>query len=125
MAYYRGNFEKERAARRGWLLGYFMREASDDARATDQMEVKYWKFGRREATQHVAKYLRTGFECTLILSGTIVGTIDGKPVTLEAGEYVAIPPGVVSNFPTEILEDAVGLTIKAPSIEGDTVKLPS
>lgn len=67
----------------------------------------------------MCKFQRQSIECTFLLKGRISGNIDDKPVELQQGDYVVIQPGVKNNFPTAILEDATGLTVKAPSIEGD------
>ena len=124
MDYYRGNFYRESADLRGWLLGRFMAgKGVNDARNTDKFEVKFWKFKKGEDAKHLPKYQKTATECTFILKGKIMGEIKSQPIVLEAGEYVVIPPGTVSNFPKTVIEDVEGLTIKAPSAEGDTVKL--
>lgn len=121
MSYYRGNFYKERSDKRGWLVGQFMEKKS--GRHTDDVEIKFWKFAKGEDAKHVAKYLKTAVECGFILKGKITGIIGSEKVVLEAGEYVVIPPGVVSNYPIEILEDVEGLTVKAPSVYGDKVEV--
>ena len=55
------------------------------------------------------------FECTFILKGSTKAFIDGKEVVLSGGDYVVMQPGTPNNTVAEILEDAAGLTVKAPS----------
>lgn len=128
MNYYKGNFfedyEREYNPRRGWLLGQFMNEKNPDKRGTDKMAIKFWRFEKDKPTNHPAKYQRFAVECTFILKGRIRAQIDYNDIELTAGDYVVIPPNIVSNLAMTILEDAEGLTIKAPSCNpDDTVKL--
>jgi len=128
MNYYKGNFyqdyKREYPIRRGWLLGQFMNEKENDKRGTDKMAIKFWQFKKDEPTNHKTKYQRFSAECTFILKGKLRARIDSNEIELVAGDYVVIPANIVSNLALEILEDAEGLTIKAPScIPDDTVKL--
>jgi quercetin dioxygenase-like cupin family protein len=102
--------------RKFWIVGHFMPEGP---RKTDTAEIKYWQF-EPGPTGHPTK-MSTVFECTLILEGRVNGQVDGQPVDLAAGEYVVIPPGVVSNLPQIVYEKSAGLTIKAPSIPGSKI----
>ncbi|MGH9745154.1 MAG: hypothetical protein ACRD59_03455 [Candidatus Acidiferrales bacterium] len=118
--FYQGNFYEDyktsmETGGKGWIVGRFMR----DSRKTDALEIKYWKFDKGEDTKHTCKSLRTAVECTLILQGEIRGEIKGEKVILKAGSYVVIHPTVENNFPMEVLQDVVGLTIKSPSVGGD------
>jgi mannose-6-phosphate isomerase-like protein (cupin superfamily) len=124
MNYYRGNFYEEYKGsrdRRGWLIGQFM-DIEDGARKTEKVEIKFWEFHKGEETKHRPKHQKVATEFTFILKGRVRGEIDGQPVILQENDYVVIPAGVPNNFPTKILEDARGLTVKAPSIADDTVK---
>ncbi len=123
MNYYRGNFYREQTDHDGWLAGHFMPEG--DERNTDKFEVKFLTFKRGEDTKHVAKYQKLATEYNFLLKGKIKGTVGSEDVTLEKGDYVVLPPGMVSNLPTEVLEDAEFFTIKYPSIPGDKVKVSS
>jgi quercetin dioxygenase-like cupin family protein len=121
MAYYRGNFYHDSEHQRGWLVGQF----KDGVRKTDKVEIKFWRFKKGEQTNHLPKHQDLAIESTFVLKGKIKGAIDGREIELEMGDYVVLPPGVVSNFPRDILEDAEGLTVKAPSIKDDTKKHPT
>jgi len=128
MNYYKGNFyqdyKHEYNLRRGWLLGQFMNEKDNDKRGTNKMAVKFWQFEKGKPTNHPPKYQRLAVECTFILRGKIKAQIDSNEMELVAGDYVVIPPNIVSNLAIEVLEDTEGLTIKAPSCNpDDTVKL--
>jgi mannose-6-phosphate isomerase-like protein (cupin superfamily) len=124
MTYYHGNFyndSEEHPESRGWIVGQFL-DVGKGARKTEKVEIKFWKFRKGEDTKHTSKHQKSALECTLILKGRVSGEIDGEAVVLEENDYVVIPPGIENNFPTQILEDVVGLTIKAPSVQGDDVK---
>jgi len=128
MNYYKGNFyqdrERECSIRKGWLLGQFMNEKENDKRGTDKVAIKFWQFKKGKPTNHEPKYQRFAVECTFILKGKIKAQIDSNEIMLVAGDYVVIPANIISNLALEVLEDAEGLTIKAPScIPDDTVKL--
>ncbi len=127
-SYYSGNFYQDREndpKRNGWLVGRFMNEKVNDLRGTDKVEIKFWKFEKGVPTKHPSKYQRFATEYTFVLRGKIRGRIGLKELELEAGNYVVIPPNVISNLAIEVLsgEAAEGITIKAPSLPGDTVKL--
>lgn len=110
MSYHIGNFKQDAPAHRGWFVGTFIEEG---AARTSDVEIKYWEFPTGSTT-HDTK-VSAIFECTIVLSGKIRGTIDGKDIELSAGEYTAIEPGTPNNLVIEIIEPATGLTIKAPS----------
>lgn len=120
--FYRGNYRQDAreaehlGVRKFWIVGHFMPE---EPRKTSAAEIKYWEV-EPGPTARPTK-VSTVFECTLILEGCVHGQIDGQPVDLAAGEYVVIPPGVVSNIPGIVHEKTAGLTIKAPSIPGSKI----
>jgi mannose-6-phosphate isomerase-like protein (cupin superfamily) len=101
-----------RENRDGWIVGHFM---DNGPRRTYDMEVKYWKYPVGKPTGHSAKTLDI-VEVTFILEGRTSAEIDCAQLELNAGDYVVIQPGTWNNLVAEILKDAVGLTIKAPSI---------
>lgn len=117
MNYYRGNFYRDRGDHRGWVVGSFMPKG--DARYTTALEAKVSVLKRGEHPRHAAKYQRTAIECSFVLRGKMRGVIDSREVLLEAGDYVCIPPGIASNYPTQILEDVEWITVKAPSAPED------
>ena len=110
MGYAIGNYSKDSRTHRGWFIGTFMDEG---AVKTDAVEIKYWEEDVGPSS-HKAKISAT-FECTLVIQGSCKGVIDGREITLSAGEYIAIQPGTPSNIPTYITEPVIGLCIKAPS----------
>jgi len=117
MKHYQGNFHKDCPGKEKWVVGHFM----GDLRKTENMEVKFWKF-KKGKPPHKPKHQKEAVEFTIITRGKISGQIDGKRVSFRAGDYVLIPPGIKSNFPSNVLENAAGITVKAPSVEGDTVR---
>lgn len=110
MAFAIGNYAHDAPAHRGWFVGTFIEEG---AARTSDVEIKYWEFPLGPTT-HDTK-VSAIFECTVILSGKVRGTIDGENIVLSAGDYVAIEPGTPNNLVVEILEPSTGLTVKAPS----------
>lgn len=116
LKYYRGNFYKDQHIDEGWLIGRFR----PGFRKTKKVEIKFKEFRKGRDTGHRRKYQKSAVECTFILKGRISGEIDGRKVILRKGDYVVIPPGVPSNFPTKILRKAEVLTVKVPSRKGDT-----
>lgn len=110
MPYAIGNFQEDSKNHRGWFVGTFIEEG---AARTSDVEIKYWEFPAGP-TSHDTK-VSAIFECTIVLSGKICGTIDNKNIELSAGEYIAIEPGTPNNLVAEIIEQATGLTVKAPS----------
>jgi mannose-6-phosphate isomerase-like protein (cupin superfamily) len=95
---------------RGWIVGKF----KDDApRKNGAVEIKYWEY-RAGPNDHPMK-TSSIIECTLILKGKTKAIINDEELVLNAGDYVVIEPGTPNNIVAVILEDATGLTIKAPS----------
>jgi quercetin dioxygenase-like cupin family protein len=96
-----------------------------DIRKNELVEVKSWFYRKgQDMSSHLRKYQREATESTFILNGKVRALLDGKEFILEGGDYVTIPPAIVSNLVLEILEDTEGLTIKWPSIgAADSVKL--
>lgn len=112
-SYYIGDFRDDalNGPNRGWILGTFKQ---DEPRKNDAVEVKYWERKAGEAPNHPTKVSAT-IECTLILKGKTRCMVDGQETTLKAGDYIVIQPGTPNNTVVEVLEDAAGITIKAPS----------
>lgn len=112
VAFYRGNFrdDSRRGVNRGWIIGSFI---EDGPRKTEDVEIKYWEYPVGP-TGHGRKVSGT-IEATFILKGKILAEIGGERLVLEAGDYVVIPPNTPNNTVLGILEDAAGLTVKAPS----------
>ncbi|HOX40778.1 MAG TPA: hypothetical protein PK263_01125 [bacterium] len=104
--FYTGDYRTDSPEHRGWFVGTFM----DDLRKTDLLEIKYVK---GEISSHPKKRSRT-LEVTIVFTGTLGGEVGGQKVSLKAGEYVVIPPGVENNL-DEASPDYQGFTIKAPS----------
>lgn len=112
-AYYIGDFRYDGlfGPNRGWIVGKFI----DDApRKNNEVEIKYWEYAAGEEVSHGIK-VSSIIECTLILKGKTTCIVDGQQTTLKQGDYIVIKPGVPNNTVAEILEDTVGITIKAPS----------
>ena len=91
-------------------MGKFMDELP---RKNNSVEIKYWEYKVGE-TDHPMKESSI-IECTIILKGKIKAVINGDELVLKAGEYVVVEPGIPNNTATYVLEDTIGLTIKAPS----------
>lgn len=83
---------------------------------TEHVEIKYWEFPVGQ-TDHQTK-ISDIIEVTFIIKGKVSGTINGQNVSLSSGQYCVISPGTENNLSVNVLEDVVGLTIKAPSDPG-------
>lgn len=112
-SYYIGDFRDDalNGPNRGWIVGTFIK---DKPRQNDEVEVMYWEFEAGKPSNHPTK-TSSIIECTFILKGRIRSFLDGAETILKAGDYVVIHPGTPNNLQVEILEDASGITIKAPS----------
>jgi mannose-6-phosphate isomerase-like protein (cupin superfamily) len=119
MDYYIGDVKRDGSDHDGWFVGSFFPES---LRKTDLFELKYWQFKAGKVTNRGDK-ICTVLECTLVLSGSIRGHINGESVTISQGQYVIIEPGVVNDIVQEVLVSATGLTIKTPSVPNSTSRL--
>jgi quercetin dioxygenase-like cupin family protein len=111
-SFYKGNLRNDslRGVNHGWIIGSFM---DDGPRRTDNVEIKYWEYPIGP-TSHERKVSAT-IEATFILKGKTLAEIDGNRLVLEAGDYVVISPNIPNNTVLDILAEAAGLTVKAPS----------
>lgn len=112
--YYLGCYTEDATGspNRGWLVGTFM-EAGP--RKTEQVEVKYWEFKTGQDPKQGRLKTSSTIECTFVLKGETKCLINGDEVRLKAGDYIVIPPGLANNTVAEIIADAAGITVKAPS----------
>jgi len=111
-SFYTGSYQNDglNEPNHGWIVGKFKDEAP---RKNNEVEINYWEF-EVGLTNHPTKE-STIIECTFVLSGKVKGIVAGEEVILKAGDYIVIEPGVSNNIVIEILENATGLTVKAPS----------
>ena len=112
-SYYVGNFREDglNGPNRGWIVGTFIENAP---RKNEEVEIKYWEFKAGDVVGHGIKTSEI-IECTFILKGKTTCLIGDDEIELKQGDYIVIEPGTPNNTVAEILEDAAGLTIKAPS----------
>ena len=103
-----------------WLFGNIYGVKHGDPEQNDNFEMKYWAFTKNDSPPHKPKTQKQSTEYTLILKGKVEGNIAGERIILETGEYVVIQPGTESNLIEKIIDNTVGITIKSPSIKGDT-----
>lgn len=111
--YYVGDFRQDglNGSNRGWIVGAFM---EDTPRRSKDVEIKCWEYKAGEVVNHGTKISATT-ECAFILKSKTKCLIGNEEIELKQGDYIVIKPGTPSNIVAEILEDVVGLTIKAPS----------
>ena len=111
--YYVGEFRKDsiEGPNFGWIIGRFMK---DPPRKNEEVEIKYWEFKVDEESNHPKK-VSSIIECTFVLSGKLKAIIDNEEIILKQGDYIVIKPGIMNNTISQVLENATGLTIKAPS----------
>jgi len=112
-SYYVGDFREDglHGPNRGWIVGKFI---EDSPRKNEEVEIKYWEFAAGEDVGHGIK-VSDIIECTFILKGKTKCLVGNDEIELKQGDYIVIEPGTPNNTVKEILEDVVGLTIKAPS----------
>jgi mannose-6-phosphate isomerase-like protein (cupin superfamily) len=111
-SYYVGSYREDglNEPNHGWIVGTFKDQAP---RKNEDVEIKYWEFPVGP-TGHPLKESSI-IECTFVLEGSAKGILNGEAVVLSAGDYMVIEPGTPNNFPSDVLEYIVGLTVKAPS----------
>lgn len=102
----------------GWIIGRFI---ADLPRKTEKVEIKYWTFPVGQ-TSHKPKSQKEEIEITLLLRGKIRGYVGTQSIEIQEGQYIVISPGVENNIIEFVDREAEGLTIKAPSLEGDTIR---
>lgn len=112
-SYYVGDFREDglNGPNRGWIVGTFIEK---EPRKNEEVEIKYWEFKAGEEAGHGTK-VSAIIECTFILKGRTKCLIGDDEIELKHGDYIVIQPDTPNNTVSEILEDAAGLTIKAPS----------
>ena len=95
------------AMKGGWFVGDF----TPTCLRTNAVEVacKTYKAGAQE-TPHVH---RVATELTLIAAGRVI--MNSKVFT--AGDIILLEPGEAATF--QVLEDAITMVVKAPSVMGD------
>lgn len=101
------------------------KEAYKNLAKIKDFEFKYWEFRKNccSTKPHESKLQRNAMEYNFIIEGKIRGRVDKeKDIILKAGDYIIIRPGFVINLEQEIIKDTKGITIKTPSIKGDTIK---
>lgn len=103
-----------------WLFGNLDQLNDGDPEQNGDFELKYWAFTKNDNPRHSPRKQTSSTEYTFVIKGGVEGNIDGETIALETGEYVVIPPGVKNNLVEKVIENTVGITIKAPSIKGDT-----
>jgi mannose-6-phosphate isomerase-like protein (cupin superfamily) len=62
-------------------------------------------------------------ECFIVLKGTLVVDVEGKRITVKAGEFCCFPAGIYHAI-LEVHPPAETLMIRAPSINDKTYRSP-
>ena len=106
-----------------WLFGNLFQFNEGDFEKTDLFEMKYWTFKTTDNPDHELKVQRNATEYTFIITGEIIGKVEAEKVNLKAGDYIIIKPGTVNNLVEKVIKDVIGITIKTPSSQNDTVKI--
>lgn len=111
-----GNAREDANPFRGWLLGHFVPEG---LRHSDAVEVKWGTyaagFGESDWTA-----CQTGTSLVVLASGRHEIELPQQVVILEQpGDYLIWGPGVPRRW--RALEDCVVMTVRWPSIPGDTM----
>ena len=117
-----GNAADESSAYRGWFLGHFL-APPDDPRSTPDVELKWSTYAAGEARSGWALN-REATTISILIQGRFRTQFRDRSVLLEIpGDYVLWLPGVAHCWLAE--EDSTVLTVRFPSIAGDSVELGS
>jgi mannose-6-phosphate isomerase-like protein (cupin superfamily) len=101
--------------RGGWIVGsFFEPQSTEGARHCADLEVKYWHYSRGGGKTHGTKSSSTT-EWSFILQGKTRAVIGNEVLELNAGSYVLIHPNTPNNLVSDVLEDVIAITVKAPS----------
>lgn len=116
-----GNASEDSLPYRSWLMGHFVPEP-DGPRHSREVEVKWGTyaegFGESDWTA-----CRSATSLVILVSGRHEIALPHRIVTLEhAGDYLIWGPGVPHRW--RALEDCLVITIRWPSVPGDTVAVP-
>ena len=99
----------------GWFFGHF---AENPLLRSNDVEVAWQDISNKKAETKDKHTHKIAVELNIVLSGRMRLTIDGNPVTVTAGEFYVVYPGVVVDK-VEADENTIDLCIKAPSVPND------
>ena len=111
--WYSGNANDDAPARRGWLLGHFIRPA-DDVRCTSDAEVKW---GIHPIGDSRAGWTTDDQRTTMVIlvSGRFeLKLSEGTKILEQQGDYVVWGPGIDHSW--HALEASVVITVRWPSV---------
>jgi quercetin dioxygenase-like cupin family protein len=112
----KGNFLKEQS-RNGWIYGSFMPEG---LQKDDRVEVKITKW--KKGSENTPHFQKTATKIDIMFEGKGVWEIDGQDVELNSGDYVIVPPKVVTRIKSVLTDEILVQTIKVPSDPADKVQ---
>ena len=117
-----GNALTEGEMRRGWFMGHFITPA-DDPRSLSNLEVKWAVHKAGEGRPEWATNTEATTLSILIAGQFRIQFPDQEVVLKSEGDYVLWLPGVAHHWCADI--DSTILTIRWPSIPGDSLNLKS
>jgi len=114
-----GKVSTQRAEKRGWLVGQFFPEDSDFH--DDNVEIYFKKLAKGDISDRLHKHPQ-GNEYLVVISGKLIYQLGEDEITLENGDYVAVP-GDTPDKIIEVIEDTEILGVRYPSIPNNKVFL--
>ena len=112
----------EATGRRGWFIGHFI-PGPNDPRSTEAVEVK-WSVHDRGSARRGWAVNRAATTLGLLVRGRFRMRLpDHKVVLAREGDYALWAPGVPDH--TEAEEDSVVVTVRWPSLPGDSTDVPA
>ena len=111
-----GKIKTQMTEKRGWLVGQFM----DDSEFKDQNIEIYYKTFPAGDTSDKLHYHPQGKEYMIVLVGKARFRISDEVLTLEQGDYIAIPSGIPDKI-VEVLEELTIIGVRYPSVPNNKV----
>jgi len=111
-----GKIKTQIAEKRGWLVGQFM----DESEFKDQNIEIYYKTFSVGDTSDKLHYHPQGKEYMIVLAGKARFRIGDEVLSLEEGDYIAIPNGIPDQI-VEVLEKFTVIGVRNPSVPNNKV----
>jgi quercetin dioxygenase-like cupin family protein len=111
-----GKIKTQMIEKRGWLVGQFM----DDSEFKDPNIEIYYKTFPVGDTSDKLHYHPQGKEYMIVLDGKAKFRIGEELLSLEQGDYIAIPSGTPDQI-VEVLEEFTVMGVRYPSIPDNKI----
>ncbi len=108
----------EEQERGGWIYGYFM---PDSLAKDSRLEIKIVKLDNKFTSKPHSN--KTATKIDIVFGGSAVWEVDGEEIEMKAGDYLIIPPNVVTAVKKVISDELVVQRIRVPSSPNDKVSV--